>query len=490
VLDPRTPVLVGAGQLTHRDGDAPSPAALLAEAARLAAGDAHAPGLLPSLDSIRVVGLLSWRYRDAGLAVGELLGASPRHTAYTGNGGSYPQVLVNDAAEDIAAGRCDVVLVGGAEAWRTRMSYKARGERPAWPRQGDEVPEVQTSYPDVAMRAEDEVRVGLDRPAHVYPFFEPALRTAAGRTVAEHEDVLARLWEGFSAVAAGNPHAWSRTPQTAEAIGTPSPSNRMVCWPYPKLMNSNNAVEQAAAVLVCSVEAAERHGVPREQWVFLHAGAEAKDTDSLAARPSYTTSAAIAAAGATVLDLAGLTLDDLGAIDLYSCFPSAVQVAAASLGLPLLDGPLTVTGGLSFAGGPWNNYSTHAIATMVDVVRQTRAPGLVTANSGYLTKHSLGVYAATPSAHGFRRASAQRAADAAGSTPVDADYEGPAVLETWSVQHDREGTPTLASLALRSPSGHRTLGRTEDDQLLKALVADDLAGRAAEVRTGRTVHLV
>ena len=31
---------------------------------------------------------------------------------------------------------------------------------------------------------------------------------------------------------------------------------------------------------------------------------------------------------------------------------------------------LTVTGGMTFAGGPWNNYVTHGVATMVGVLRE------------------------------------------------------------------------------------------------------------------------
>ena len=73
--------------------------------------------------------------------------------------------------------------------------------------------------------------------------------------------------------------------------------------------------------------------------------------------------------GAAALEAAGIGIDELRYVDLYSCFPSAVQIVAAELGLPL-DRDLTVTGGLTFSGGPWNNYVTHSIARMVGLLRQ------------------------------------------------------------------------------------------------------------------------
>lgn len=488
-MDPRTPILVGGGQINHRD-DPMEPVDLIVEAARLAAHDAGTAGLAESADSIRVVGMLSWRYRDPGLLVGERLGAPVRHTAYTGNGGSHPQALVNDAAEDILEGRCDVVVVGGAEAWRTRMALKRAGERPDWTLQGDNlVPD--DLRPDVPMRDETEVSAGLDRPTHVYPLFEQALRISAGRTMKEHRGEIARLWSRFSEVAAENPAAWSRRRVTAETIETPTPDNRVISWPYTKLMVSNNFVEQAAAVIVCSVAAAERLGVPRDRWVFLRAGSEASDTSRIAARPRLDGSPAIRHATARALELAGLAVPDLGPVDLYSCFPSAVEVAAKEIGLPLDDPArsLTVTGGLTFAGGPWNNYSTHAIATMVREVRRTQQPGLVTANSGYLTKHSIGVYAAEPGDSGFLRESAQSLVDREPPVEVRAQYDGPALLEAWTVLHDREGNPELAMAALRTPDGGRTLARSADDEVLTRLMTEEAEGAPGQVRPDATFGL-
>ncbi len=495
-IDPRTPVLVGGGQITARDGGV-EPVDLIARAAREAAAEAGAMRLLELIDSVRVVGLLSWRYRDPGALVAERIGAHPRHTGYTGNGGSTPQVLVNGAAEDIAAGRADVVLIGGGEAWRTRMKLRARGERPEWTRQDDSTPSAPIIVPDVPMEAESERRIGLDRPSFVYPLFEQALRIGAGRSIADHEKVLGELWSSFSEVAAGNPHAWTQRNYAAEEIVTPTDANRLIASPYPKLLNSNNMVDQGAALLMCSVETAQRLGVPTSSWVFPHSGTESKDTDAVAARPALDGSAPIRIGAARALELAEVEIGDIEHLDIYSCFPSAVQVAAAEIGVPTDDPgrPLTCTGGLTFAGGPWNNYSTHAIATVATRLRRSPGTfGMVTANSGYLTKHAFGVYSTEPPAAGFRRHDVTEAVHrvwAGAERPVEVvdSHEGVAELETWTVAYDRTGVPERAFVAGRVPGGGRTLAVVTDTGDLDELASTEAQGRRVRIAADGSPHL-
>ncbi|WP_068268922.1 acetyl-CoA acetyltransferase [Aldersonia kunmingensis] len=482
-LDPRTPILIGGGQINNRDGGR-EPVDLIADAARRAADEAGSTRLLELVDSVRIVGLLSWKYRDPGALVGERIGATPQHTAYTGSGGSTPQVLVNAAAEDIAAGRSDVVLIGGAESWRTRMKLRARGIRPDWTVQDESVPKAPLVVAEVPMRSDTEMRAGLDRPAYLYPLFEQALRVTAGRTMAEHRDAIGALWSGFSKVAATNPHAWTQREYTAAEIVTPSEDNRWIVSPYTKLLNSNNMVEQGAALLLCSVEVATRLGIPRENWVFPQSGTEAHDTYDIAERSALDRSPAIRIAGARALELAGVGVDDVAYVDVYSCFPSAVQVAARELGLPLDDPgrPLTLTGGLTFAGGPWNNYSTHAIATLATQLRESPGTyGLVTANSGYLTKHAFGVYRTEPPAGGFRREDVQASVDREPTVRAYPAYAGPATVESWAVLHDRAGAPERGFVAARTPDGGRTLASTTDAPALDRLLTADVAGEPGTV---------
>ncbi|AHH19862.1 putative acetyl-CoA acetyltransferase [Nocardia nova SH22a] len=482
-LDPRTPILVGGGQINEREGGC-EPVDLIVYAASRAATEAGTARLLELVDSVRIVGLLSWRYRDPGALVAERIGATPRHTGYTGSGGSTPQVLVNQAAEDIATGRCDVVLVGGAESWRTRMKLRAQGIRPDWTVQDDAVPAAPMLVPEVPMRSETENRAGLDRPAYIYPLFEQALRLSAGRSMDKHRAEIGALWARFSEVAATNPHAWTQRAHTAAEIVTPSAANRWIAWPYTKLMNSNNMVEQGAALLMCSVEVARRLGIPRDNWVFPQAGTEAHDTFDIAERGALDRSPAIRHAGARVLELAGIGRDDPTHIDVYSCFPSAVQVAARELGLATDDPrrPLTVTGGLTFAGGPWNNYSTHAIATLATRLRESPGDyGLLTANGGYLTKHAFGVYRTEPPSAGFRREDVQERVDREPTVRAHPAYAGRAAVEAWTVLHDRSGNPERGFLAARTPDGGRTLASTFEPATVERLLGENVADEPVDI---------
>lgn len=484
-LDPRTPVLIGYGQVNqHADiNDAKEPVALMAEAARMAAD----PRVLAAVDAIRVVNLLSWRYRDPGLALGALIGADNPATQYTGIGGNVPQSLVNQACLDIVNGSADVVLLAGAETWRTRKQQKAHGIRPDWTKQDESVPVPPGADDAVDMSSPAQDRIKLKLPSHVYPMFEEALRIAGGERPGEHRQRIGELWARFNEVAQHNPHAWSNKAWTAAEIAESGPHNRMISWPYTKLLNSNNMVDQGAVLILTSVGKAQHLQIPSERWVFPWTGTDAHDTYSVAERWEYHRSPAIRIGAAQALELAGLGVGDIDLIDIYSCFPSAVQVAAAEIGVPTDDPalPLTVTGGLTFAGGPWNNYVMHSIATMAEkLAAAPGSTGLITANGGYLTKHAFGVYSAAPPPNGFRWADVQDVVDREPTRRAIADFDGVGTVETWTAPYDRDGVAEAVILAVRTPEDHRALAVITDP----ALVAEALTG-GGENLPGATVHV-
>ena len=453
-IDPRTPVLVGVAQALHRPaagdvGSGPEPADWMAEVALRAADDAGAGApLLEAAGSIRTVQLLSWYYPNPGLAVAERIGASPRETVTTTMGGNSPQLLLTEAATAVQRGDLDVVLVVGAERVGTRLGARKAKAWLSWWTQPDDVPRPRVLGVDLPGSSEFEQSRGLVVPSQAYPMLENALRAAGGESLAGHRRRIAELWSRFSAVAAANPYAWSPTAHTAEEIATPTRDNRMVAFPYPKLMNSNPQVDLAAAVILCSVDAARRFGVPEDRWVFPWAGVDAHDTWFLSERRDL--------ASAPALGAAFRALDaEPDHVDIYSCFPSAVQIAAAELGLSL-DRQLTVTGGLTFAGGPGNNYMLHSIAAMVDVLRRDPGTlGLVTGVGWYMTKHALGLYSSTPPSDGFCAVADVEAPEGRQAAP---EYEGPCTVETYTVAYERDGTPGTGLFALLTPDGRRTWG--------------------------------
>ena len=489
-LDPRSPIIVGVGQVSQRVErieDARSPVALMADASRAAVADSGLAALANHLDSIRVVSLLSWHYRDPARFVAEALGVTVAERVHTTMGGNAPQMLVNTTALDIARGDTDLVLLTGGETWRTRMRARKAGVDLAtlpgslWPMVPEAVAPDRVIGSELTMNHPDELALGLRMPVQIYPMFETAIRAAAGETVDDHQARMSELWARFAAVAAANPYAWVRSAPSAEEIRTPSATNRMIGFPYPKLMNSNNDVDQAAALLMCSVERARALGIDEDRWVFPHSGTDCHEHYFVSNRWSFAETPAVARGAARAMELAGVGVDDLSIVDLYSCFPSAVQLGAASIGLGL-DRQLTRTGGLSFAGGPWNNYPMHAIATVVADLRAAADPAaraLVWANGGYATKHSFGVYATAPPAAGFRHDDTFQVELDAGPTRTVApagEAAGPATIEAYSVMHDRDGRPEQVAAACLLADGRRAWGVSADAALGAAMCNGEWVG--------------
>ncbi len=483
-LDPRTPILIGGGQYAHHAAgidDAMHPVELMAEAVRRATTDAGL-NATPDPDSIRVVSLLTWRYGDPAYVLGQHLGRTPRETVLTTNGGNSPQTLVNSTALNIQNGDIDIAILAGAEASRTRMKTRREGIELHWPKAPEgQLPRVMGD--DLEMSHAAERAQGIYLPVHVYPMFETAIRAAAGRSVGEQLQVASELWARFSDVAAKNPNAWIQKSRTAEEIRTPTPSNRIIGFPYTKYMNSNNDVDMGAALIMCSVEKARALGVPSDRWVFIHSGADCHEHSYMSNRYSFSETPAIELGGRLALEGAGLTIDDIDIVDLYSCFPSAVQLGAKSLGLSL-ERQLTRTGGLSFAGGPWNNYVMHAIATTMNDLRSGAGTnGLVWGNGGYATKHSFGVYSTIPTTGQFRHVKPQDQIDAMARREMaeGADAAGPVTIEAYTVMHGREGRPETAFAACLLADGRRAWASSPDVDVASAMCEGEWVGRAASL---------
>lgn len=491
-LDPRTPVIVGVGQYLHRSeslADALEPVALMERSVLAAAADAGLDGP-PCADSVRVVNIIGWRYRNAPRFLAERLGLSDCELAESTAGGNSPQALVNRTALDIASGAVDLAILSGAEAFRTYMRARKENVTLDWPK-ADEHDVPTTIGKPLDMNHPHERELGIVMPVQVYPMFETALRAEAGRTVEEHQAHLGALWSDLSHVAASNPYAWIREPKSAEEITTVGPKNRMIGFPYPKLMNSNSDVDMGAALIMCSVEVAERLGIARDRWVFPRSGTDCHEHNFVSNRDTFARTPAIELGGRRALDLAGVTIDEVALIDLYSCFPSAVQLGAASLGVDL-DRQWSRTGGLPFAGGPWNNYPMHAIATIVSELReQPDEYGLVWANGGYATKHSFGVYAATPPTDGFGYDHPQAEIDALPkrSLAIGEEAVGSADIEAYTVMFSRDNEPESAIAACLLPDGRRAWGKSSDTAVAAAMCDGEWVGISVELDADATMRV-
>ena len=482
-LDPRTPVLVGQAQISQHQDDlskALGPTQLMAQAVSAAISDAGVSSL-GTIDALHVLRSLSNREPNPGRSIARELGLDVRITGLTPHGGNLPQSLVNYSALAIARGEIDMVVLTGGEASRSRRRAKQSEVQPQWISASPESLADETPMAvgdELVMNHEAELALKIALPIQIYPMFETALRAAAQRSVQDHQQLISELWSRFSNVAENNPNAWLHKSYTPEQIRTASPTNRMIGFPYTKLMNSNNDVDMSAALILCSVERATALGIARDQWVFPQAGTDCHEHNFISHRWSFTDTPAIRLGGEHLQLLTGKPTSEYDFIDLYSCFPSAVQLGAQSLGLSL-NQQLTQTGGLSFAGGPFNNYVMHAIATTMHKVReQPQAHGFVWANGGYATKHAFGAYAATPPQNGFAHSSPQDQIDALPKRQVAniAEAVGPAKLEAYSVMHGRDGNPETICASVILPDSRRAWATSNDAQLATEMCEREWVG--------------
>ena len=487
-MAPEYPIIVGVGQITNRSVDAQTakePLELMDLASRRAEADAGGGALLANVDSVQVVNVLSWPSVDPPADLAARLEARPSETVYTTIGGNTPQSLVNETAERIVRGQVRLALIAGADAVHGLRVARKSGEQLSWPTRGQPSPNWGDGRPG---SSELEGRHGATMPIHLYPLFENALRAQQGHSIEAHQRHLGELSAGFAAVAHDNQYAWFRDGKTAEEIATVSPANRMVCFPYTKYMNAMLEVDQGAALLMTSASIARELGIPEERWVYLLGCGDAVDHWFMTEKINYYTSPGIRAAGSRALRMAGLSIHDLAYLDLYSCFPAAVELARDALDIDAGDPrPLTVTGGLPYFGVPGNNYTMHSIATMVELLREDRErAGLVTGLGWYATKHAVGVYSGRPPSGAWERTDPrvdQTELDALPRPELIEAADGSATIETYTVVHERDGRPQRGIVIGRLDDGRRFIANTPGDlRVLESMTAREFVGERGTVR--------
>lgn len=473
----RVPVIVGAGQACNRDSLVTS-RDLMEEAARAAL--AEAPGVSDRLERCTTVDVLNDDHPRPASALARRLGLVDVELESTTVGGNTPQWLVTRTAADIAEGKLQAALLAGGEALAS-IRRGGVGDDPDADLAAEGRPDPRIGTERFGL-GPAETGIGLFLPIHVYPLFESAMAAAAGRSFEEQRRFIAEFMARATAVAAKHPYAWFREEAKPEELATVTPENRLTAEPYTKRMNAIMAVDQGAALVMCSLAAARELGLA-DRVVFVWSGADCSDVWYPSQRPDLAASPGIRAAGLAALDAAGVGIDDVDHLDLYSCFPSAVEAGADALGVAL-DDPrgLTVTGGLAYFGGPGNNYPMHAIATTVDRLREGGGLGLCTGLGWFTTKHSIGVYGADPPPGGFRRGATAEAQERIDATelPLALEARGHATVVASTVTYERDGTPTGAPVFAELPDGRRVAARADDD-LLPELVGRSLVGTSIEL---------
>lgn len=475
------PVLVGVGQVLDRVNDvreAKEPLEMMWDAIQHAQADSVVDDCLKYVDSIRVIRGM-WPYQNPAKNLASRLDLHDVETVGTLIGGNQNQAVVNETAAEILAGERKFVLITGAENGNSSTKARKQGINLRYTECPGSFDRVIGAAQQPEHHAHERAK-GINRAIQVYPMYDNAIRYQRSESIGDHIDRVARLWKRFNDVGLRNPNAWVQVSMTPREIATPSTSNRPISFPYTKFMNANMSVNMGAALLMTSVGFAQSIGVPESKWVYPLAGVKGYDRDSASVREEFYSSPGIRTVGARLLELADTSVEALDFVDLYSCFPSAVQVAATEYGLSH-ERDLTVTGGLTFGGGPLNNYVMHSIARTVELIREKPgSKGLVTANGGNIYKHVHSMYGHDMPAMPFQSESVQDEVDAFPARTCLASFEGSASIESYTVMYD-DFEPSQCLISCRTDGDERVWAVSDDRDLALEMTQKEFCGRSVHL---------
>jgi acetyl-CoA C-acetyltransferase len=472
----RIPVIVGVGEIADHPADLKSglePLTLLVEALKRAEQDSGSK-LLSEIESLDIVNFLSWRYQDPARQLSGRLGITPKHAYYGPVGGESPIRYLHEAAQRIARGECSVAAVCGAEAQSTATKAERVGIDLPWTPFAHDVPEPKRG---AAFQNPMAVKLGVFKPVTVYPLYEAASAAHWGQTPREAMAESGHLWSTYSDVASQNPNAWLKRRFTPEEITTPTQDNRLIAWPYTKLMVANPSVNMGGAVLMTSLAKARAAGIAEDRLIHIWGGASAEEPRDYLTRDQFVESHAQNAVLKAVMDLAGGNGKAFDAIELYSCFPCVPKMARRTLGLGT-DVQPTVTGGLTFFGAPLNTYMTHAACAMVRKLRNGAKLGLLYGQGGFVTKHhALVLSRQAPQGALAQDTSVQAEADRHRGAVPDFVTEagGKGSVESFTIIYGRGSEVEHGVVMLRTSANARALARVpaNDGQTLAHLLNMD-----------------
>jgi acetyl-CoA C-acetyltransferase len=482
-IDPRTPVLIGAGVISQRLEDplaAVEPIELMIRAARASGDDA---GVLEALAGVERVYVPHgrWAYRNPGRLIGEAIGAT-NPTTISALPGISQQTLLSDAASVIDAGEIRSALVVGGEAGHRLLRARVEGVQLTDTPCEDEPDELLVPGADIIPDYEQQAGLGV-MPVGYYALIDSAWRRARGLNIETHRDRMADRYHAFSTMGAKNPNGWAADIVSAAAVR----DGRMLAFPYTKHHVSDWNVDQASALLLTSVAEAQRLGVDPSRWLFPQALIEANHMVNITARADLDRCVGAEIAGRAALAAAGCTVDDLDLIELYSCFPVAIDTYAVGLGLDDSTPPdrLSFTGAMPFAGGPFNNFVLHTTAQLAHRLRGIpNGRGLVSTVSGVLTKQGIAVWGRQPNPSGFQFADVTAETVAATEVrDVAIGYGGLAVTVATTVMHGRAG-PERGIAIVDLPDGRRSIVSTSDAATMETMQRDETCGRHVEIADG------
>ncbi|MHA7839976.1 MAG: acetyl-CoA acetyltransferase, partial [bacterium] len=334
-----------------------------------------------------------------------------------------------------------------------------------------------------------EIDLGLVTPVIQYAMIDNALRASEGQSIADHRAELGALWADFNRVAVDNPDAWHREPMSAEAICEPGPSNRLLAFPYTKWLVSQWNVNQAGGLILCSLEKARSLGLDSSRFVYPLTVVDCEHMVTLSERRELHRSPGFRAAGERMAAHLGREPAEIEHLELYSCFPAAVRVQQRELGLDRTR-RATQTGGMTFGGGPLNNFVLQGWVKMVETLRgDPGSSGLVTAISGLLTKQGVSVLGPEPIRPFLFDDVTREVAERDRPMPVHPEIRGRARVSSYTIGAigaARDGVALVCDLE----DGRRSLRVVDDPQQAARGLHEERCGREVELGEGDALRWI
>jgi acetyl-CoA C-acetyltransferase len=388
------PVVVGLGSLqqTGNFKDLDEALILMEQVTQTAIEDTTNHNISKYIDEVQVPKGY-WKYRDPGRWIAERNNFSGAETSVT-KIGVLQQNLINSACKKIISGKIRASLIVGGEARYKKIRALIEGK--------EYIETELTLNPDHYVKAKDDLYIKQEE-EHLglmavgyYAILESALRAKKKLSIDEHKKYLGKMYSRFSKIAAKNTDGWSQKDLDWEDVANVTQKNTLQALPYNKFHCTSWNVNQASAMIICSEEIADELNIPQSKRVYPLASSETNHMIAAIQRPNLIKPIGLQLAAEYILEICDQNNIKPNTFELYSCFPVAVQMFAEALQLKNNEN-FTVTGGMSFAGGPLNSYMIQSTVKMLANIRNVPSTvGLITGVSGMMTKQAFALWANDP----------------------------------------------------------------------------------------------
>jgi len=469
-----TPVVIGISSIQQKGSydDLDEALILMEKATQKAISDSTNPNIVNYIDQIQIPKGF-WKYRDPGKWIAKRNGMKSAKTTVT-KIGVLQQNLINTACKDIVDGKINASLIIGGEARYKKI--QALKENKVF------VETELNTNPDYYVKADHDLQTQDERDelglmaVGYYAILETAYRAQKKLSIQEHKEKISELYEIFSKIAKENPDGWLDKSLVASEIIKVSKSNPLQALPYNKFHCTTWNVNQASAMIICSENLANNLDIPLSKRVYPVASSESNHMIAPIQRPHLSKSYGLDLAVKFIKDVCRNNNIEPNLYELYSCFPIAVQMFSDSLGLNENQSK-TVTGGMSFAGGPLNNYMIHSTVKMLSKIRSDHSNiGLVTGVSGMMTKQALALWSKKPLIDFISKDVTKEAKLEEAPVQMSEELEGMAMIIGYTIFKDNNGELKAVIYSEDSKKKRKVL-ISYDNEILKSMGEEEWVGK-------------